>query len=473
MIRRTKEDVEDKMENVIVEISRFVILILMTVYTIYGFAVFKIKNKRKQRFYYKVQRVLLFLNHFICNLVLYMNHFNRKILIFYLAQLAFLVGFGMLYPMVYRRISRTILNHMLMLFSISFVMLARLSFDSAWRQLVMAAIAMGIGFIVPVVMRKLTFLTKLQWIYGVVGIGVLAYVFLFGVTVYGAKNWVSIGGVLIQPSEFVKLFFVFFVAAGYAKSTEFKQVVKISALAACHVFILVLEKDLGASLILFLTYLTMLYVANGKSFYLFGGLLAGSAASVAAYYLFPHVQVRVSAWRNPWSDIANSGYQVAQSLFAIGTGGWFGMGIGKGLPNSIPVGKSDFIFSAISEELGAIFAIWIIFLYAALYILFLTISLKQKELFYKLTAVGLSTIFMVQVFLCIGGVTKFIPSTGVTLPLISYGGSSVLSCVIIFSIMQGLYLMNQNEEGKNGKEKKKSKKNAKRARVPVIRESED
>ena len=461
------------MENVVVEISRFVILILMTVYTIYGFAVFKMKNKKKQRSYYKTQRMLLLLNHFICNLVLYMNSYNIKILIFYLAQLAFLIGFNILYPMVYRKISMAILNHMMMLFSISFVMLARLSFDSAWRQFAMAAIAMGIGLFVPAVIKKMSFLTKLQWFYAVAGIGMLAYVFLFGVTVYGAKNWISIAGVLIQPSEFVKILFVLFVAAGYAKSTEFKQVVMITILAASHVLILVLEKDLGASLILFLTYLVMLYIATGKSFYLFGGLLAGSAASVAAYYLFPHVQVRVSAWRDPWSDIANSGYQVAQSLFAIGTGGWFGMGIGKGLPTSIPVGKSDFIFSAISEELGAIFAIWIIFLYVTLFIMFLTIALKLKELFYKLVAVGLSTIFIVQVFLCIGGVTKFIPSTGVTLPLISYGGSSVLSCVIIFSIMQGLYLMNQNEEGKNGKEKKKVKPNVQRRRVPTIKESED
>ena len=239
-------------------------------------------------------------------------------------------------------------------------------------------------------------------------------------------------------------------------------------MAGAHVLLLVLERDLGASLILFLTYIIVLYIATGKSFYLFGGLLGGAAASFVAYQLFPHVKVRVSAWLDPWATIDSSGYQVAQSLFAIGTGGWFGMGIGKGLPTSIPVGKSDFIFSAISEEFGGIFALWILFLYVSCFILFLTIALRTKEIFYKLVALGLSIMFAVQVFLSIGGVTKFIPSTGVTLPLLSYGGSSVLSTVIVFSILQGIYMMNQNEDGKI--EKRKVRRTNQKQSATVIRE---
>lgn len=461
------------MENVIVTISKFVIIIIMTVYTLYGFVVFRIKSSKRQNYFYKVQRILLFTNHFICNLVLYMNTDNFKILLFYFAQLAFLTVFSILYPMIYHKISRAILNHMMMLFSISFVMLARMSFDSAWRQFYMACAAMAIGLFIPIIIRKIKILTKLQWLYAVAGIGLLAYVYLFGVTVYGAKNWINIAGVLIQPSEFVKILFVFFVAAGLAKVKEFKQIVIISGLAAAHVLILVLERDLGASLILFITYIIMLYIATGKSFYLFGGLGGGAAASVVAYYLFPHVQVRVSAWMNPWANIDSSGYQIAQSLFAIGTGGWFGMGIGKGLPTSIPVGKSDFIFSAISEEFGGIFAMWLMLLYVSLFVMFITIALKIKEVFYKLVALGLSVMFIVQVFLCIGGVTKFIPSTGVTLPLVSYGGSSVLSTVFIFSIIQGLYLMKQNEEDKIGKEKRKVKRTNQKQSVPRIQEVEE
>lgn len=460
------------MKNVIVEISRFIIIFVMTVYTLYGFTAFQKKNPKKQKHFYRVQCFLLYTNHFICNLVLYLNTGNVKILTFYLAQMAFLVGFSILYPLFYHRISRGIMNHMMMLFSISFVMLARISFDSAWRQFGMACIAMGIGIVVPVIVRRVSILTKLQWLYGALGIGMLAYVYLFGETVYGAKNWIRVGGTLIQPSEFVKILFVFFVAAALSKVTEFKHVVFISALAAVHVLILVMERDLGAALILFLTYVIMLYIATGKSFYLFGGLLSGSFAAVVAYFLFPHVQVRVTAWLNPWASIDNSGYQVAQSLFAIGTGGWFGMGIGKGLPTSIPVGKSDFIFAAISEEFGAVCALWVMLIYVSCFTLFITIALKMKENFYKLVALGLSVMFIVQVFLSIGGVTKFIPSTGVTLPLVSYGGSSVLSTVIVFSVMQGLYLLNWNEEDKIEKEKRRVRRTNQKQGVPNIKEVE-
>lgn len=460
------------MKNVIVEIARFVIILLMTVYTLYGFTAFLMKNPKKQKHYYRVQGALLYTNHFVCNLVLYLNTGNAKVLEFYLAQVAFILGFSILYPLFYRRISRGIMNHMMMLFSISFVMLARISFDSAWRQFVMASIAMGIGLVVPAMIKKIPFLQKLWWLYCLLGIGLLMYVELYGVIVYGAKNWIKVAGILIQPSEFVKILFVFFAAAALYKTTKFSHVFWISVAAALHVLILVAERDLGAALILFLTYVIMLYIATGRSAYLFGGLASGSLAAVVAYYLFPHVQVRVTAWLDPWASIENSGYQVAQSLFAIGTGGWFGLGIGKGLPTSIPVGKSDFIFAAISEEMGAICALWIMLIYVSCFTLFITIALKMKENFYKLVALGLSVMFIVQVFLSIGGVTKFIPSTGVTLPLVSYGGSSVLSTVIVFSIMQGLYLLNWNEEDKIEKEKRRVRRTSQKQGVPTITEVE-
>lgn len=461
------------MENVIVEISKFVIIILMTIYTYYGFAVLRTKNKRKKKHLYSAQTMLIFLIQFICNLVLWTNTGSLKVAIFYLVQVVFVAGFGILYKTFYSEIPRTIMNHMMMMFSISFIMLTRLSYNTAWRQMGMACAGMVIGLFIPMILGKMKFLMKLQWLYAFIGIGMLAYVYLFGVVIYGSKNWVSVGGILIQPSEFVKILYVFFIAAALAEVKEFRKIVLVTGIAAAHVMILVLEKDLGAALILFITYVIMLYVATGKSFYLFGGLAGGSAASVVAYHLFPHVQVRVSAWMNPWATIDNSGYQVAQSLFAIGTGGWFGMGLGKGLPTSIPVGKTDFIFSAISEEFGGIFALWIVLLYVTCFVLFVTIALKAKEVFYKLVALGLSVIFIVQVFLCIGGVTKFIPSTGVTLPLISYGGSSVLSTIVMFSILQGIYLMNQNEEGKIEKDKRKGRRTNKGQRIPRVQEVEE
>ena len=461
------------MENVIVEISRFVIIFLMTIYTFYGFTALRKKNIKKQLYLCRVQRMLILAFHFVCNLVLYMNTVNLKILTFYLMQLAFLIGFSILYPICYKGISRTLLNHMLMLFSISFIMLERLSFDSAQRQFTMACIAMGIGLVIPVVIRKMKFLMNLQWLYAVLGLGMLVCVSLFGVTQYGAKNWLFIGGISIQPSEFVKILFVFFVASALSRAKQFRQIVYISALAAAHVLILVVQRDLGAALIFFITYVVMLYIATGQSLYLFGGLAGASAASVIAYQLFGHVRVRVSAWLNPWEQVDAVGYQVAQSLFAIGTGGWFGLGLGKGLPTSIPVGKSDFIFSAIAEEFGGIFALWVMLIYVTCFVMFITIALKAKEVFYKLVALGFSVMFIVQVFLCIGGVTRFVPSTGVTMPLVSYGRSSVLGTTIIFSILQGIYLMNQSEEGKIERDKRKVRGTSRRQSNPTIKEVED
>ena len=178
-----------------------------------------------------------------------------------------------------------------------------------------------------------------------------------------------------------------------------------------------------------------------------------AAGAVLAYKLFYHVRVRVSAWKDPWSDVANKGYQVTQSLFAIGTGGWFGMGFCEGTPEKIPVSKTDFIFSAITEEMGVIYALCLILICVSCYVMFLNIAMELRNNFYKLIALGLGTCYIFQVFLQIGGVTKFIPSTGMTLPFVSYGGSSMLSTMIMFGIIQGLYIIREDEEEEREKEK--------------------
>ena len=235
-----------------------------------------------------------------------------------------------------------------------------------------------------------------------------------------------------------------------------------TALAAFHVLILVASKDLGAALIIFVVYLAMLYVATRQPLYLAAGLGAGSVASVAAYYLFGHVRTRVIVWKDPFASYDNGGYQVAQSLFAIGTGGWFGMGLFQGEPDTIPVADEDFIFSAISEELGLIFALCMILVCVSCYVMFLNIAMQLHNMFYKMVALGLGTCYIFQVFLTIGGVTKFIPSTGVTLPLVSYGGSSLLSTLIMFAIIQGLYILREDEE-EDIERKKKERLRAKRS----------
>ena len=259
-----------------------------------------------------------------------------------------------------------------------------------------------------------------------------------------------------------KVHAVFFVAGMLYQDTSFQRVCVTTVIAAIHVLILVASRDLGAALLFFVTYVVMLYVATKKVLYFAGGLAAGSAASVVAYHLFSHIRVRVRAWQNPLAYIDKEGYQISQSLFAIGTGGWFGMGLYQGLPDKIPVVKQDFIFSAVSEELGGIFALCLIMVCFSCFLMFLNIAMQMKDQFYKLVALGLGTIYAFQVFLTIGGVTKFIPSTGVTLPLVSYGGSSLLSSMIIFAVIQGLYILRQDEGEINASKSRKNRQNRKK-----------
>ena len=231
-----------------------------------------------------------------------------------------------------------------------------------------------------------------------------------------------------------------------------KKIKTASIVAGAHVLILIASRDLGGAGIFLVTYLVMLYTATKRPILLVGGFAAGALGMVAAYYLFSHVRNRVVAWLDPLSVVDGAGYQVSHSLFAIGTGGWFGSGLYQGMPNKIPVVEKDFIFSAISEELGGIFALCLIFICISCFLMFFNIALKIKEPFYKLIALGLGTVYTTQTFLTLGGVIKFIPSTGVTLPLVSYGGSSCVSTMIIFAIIQGLYILKDEEYTKDYEE---------------------
>lgn len=452
------------LHSVVVEASKYIIIILFAVYTWHCFTVFIGKSQEQQNQIYKRQKSVMYMIHFICSLVLFLNSLSMQILGFYLAQLIFLTFVDRAYLYVYKNLSKMVMNNMLMLLTIGFLMIERLSPASALRQMVFAAVISVAGLFIPWLIERFSYFDRFGWIYAILGIIMLALVFVIGEERHGSRNWIVIGNFALQPSEFVKIVYVFFLAALLAKSTEFLDVIKVSAVAAVHVLILVAEKDLGTALIFFITYAVILYVASQNPLYLLATAGMGVVAAIVGWRIFYHVQVRVQAWQDPWSTIDSQGYQVAHSLFAIGTGGWFGMGLGEGMPYKIPVATSDFIFSAICEELGGFFAICLILVELSCFIMFVNIALKMTRRFYKLTALGLAAEYIFQVFLTIGGVTRFIPSTGVTLPLVSYGGSSVISTIVLFCIIQGMYVLNFREgesdeanKGRNGRKWKKGK----------------
>lgn len=451
------------MINIIVELSKYLMIILITMYTYLCFSIFGYQDPDRKKNMLFRQNVLMFMIHLTAYLVMYLKTEDIKLLGLYLMQVVLFAATILLYTNIYPKVSRLVINNMCMLLCAGLIMLTRLSYSSAVKQFVIAAAAIGLSLAVPVVIRKFKMLSEWKKLYALVGIVSLAAVVILGQVSGGAKLGFELGGINIQPSELVKIVFVFFVAASFKESLAFKNIVVTTAIAAFHVLILVASKDLGAALIIFVVYLVMLYVATRQPLYMAAGLAAGSAASVAAYYIFNHVRVRVLAWQDPIASYDSAGYQVAQALFAIGTGGWFGMGLFQGMPDTIPVVESDLIFPAIAEEMGLIFALCIILICVSCYIMFLNIAMELHALFYKLVALGLGTCYIFQVFLTVGGVTKFIPHTGVTLPLVSYGGSSLLSTLIMFAIIQGLYILREDEE-EDIERRKKERLRAKRSR---------
>lgn len=442
------------MTNLIVELSKYALILLMALYTMLSFFSFTRKTRKASDLVLSEMTFLMLLLQFIAYLILYLKlDESSELLYYYGFQALFMVFFTVLWRLLYKNLNSTVLSNMCMLITIGFIMLTRIDAKKSVRQFVIVIVSMAVSMIVPYVIRKWKKCCDFDLYYGGIGIVMLALVLVLSNTTYGANLSFTVAGVTLQPSEFVKIFFVFYVAGRFTKSTKFKDVVLTTILAALHVLILVASTDLGGALLFFVTYLVMIYVATKKASYCMAGIGAGCLAGVLAYQLFSHVQVRVMAWSDPWSCIDKEGYQVAQSLFAIGTGSWTGMGLGQGMPSSIPFVEKDSIFSAISEELGGFFAICVILICICVFLSFFYLAMKVKNRFYCYVAMGLGTMYATQVLLTIGGAVKFIPLTGVTLPLVSYGGSSMLSTLIMLGVLQGISLIIHDEEREVEKER--------------------
>ena len=429
----------------IVEISKYSIALLMVIYTLECFWILKRKEENGKTGIFIRQGVEMFLIQFLAYLSMCLQMGQIEYLFFYAFLQIALFSTMVLYQMLYPAINRLLVNNMCMLLSIGFIMLTRLDYAKAIKQFFIVVAGLILALIIPFFIEKLRVLKYLKWIYGLAGVAALGIVLILGQVTQGSKISYTIAGITLQPSEFVKLIFAFFVAALLYKAKSFWQIALSAACAGIYVLILVASRDLGSSLIFFVGYLFVLLIATGNYLYFGAGLLAGAGASVVAYYLFGHVRVRVQAFLDPFTVIDNEGYQMSQSLFAVGSGNWFGMGLYQGTPSDIPYVESDFMFSAIAEELGGVFAICLILVCLTCFFAFLTLSMKLKDNFYRLTGCCLAVMYIFQIFLTIGGGIKFIPLTGVTLPLVSYGGSSVLTTVMMFAIMQGLALIRHKE----------------------------
>ncbi len=433
------------MLNIIVRLSKYLIVILMILFTYQCFSIFKKHGQEAREQVLHKQLVLTILLDIVTFGILFIQTFDIKYLILVAQVIAYIIAIRILYRIFYKKGSFLLVNNMCMLLSIGFIILARLNFEQAEKQFLIVVIGSGISLLVPVVIRRVKLLRDLTWLYGIIGIILLMAVLALSKVTGGANLSIEIGGITFQFSELVKITFVFFMAGILRRDTSFKNVVITSVVAGLHVVILVLSTDLGSALVFFVTYVVMVYVATKKPLYALAGIGGGSLAAVAAYFLFGHVRQRVVAWKDPFSVYETNGYQIVQSLFGICAGGWFGVGLLQGSPKSIPVVTQDFIFAAICEELGGIFAICLLLVCMSCFLMIVNISMRMNRKFYKMIALGLGTEYAFQVFLTVGGTTKFIPMTGITLPLVSYGGSSVICTIVMFAIIQGLYILREDE----------------------------
>lgn len=439
------------MQEYIIQLSKYFIVIFMALYTYEGFAVFRFKDEKSRSGIYLRQNILLFFIQFACFLTICIKSGDLEYLFFYGIVQLLLFGIMVMTAMLYPQSNRLLVNNMCMMLGIGFIIISRLSFDKAMRQFIIVLFSLIIAFFVPYCIEKFKFLSRFKWIYALAGIAALAGVMVLGQATHGSLISITIAGITFQPSEFVKIIFVFFLASSLMEDVSFKNIVLTTFIAGIYVLLLVASRDLGSALIFFIAFVFIVFVATRNYLYLLLGALGGFTAAIIAYNLFRHVQVRVQAWRDPWTYIDSQGYQVTQSLFAIGSGSWFGMGLFSGTPDSIPYVEKDSVFSAVCEEMGVVFGLCLIMICISCFIMMMNISIKLKDRFYQLTAFGLGVMYIFQIFLTIGGGIKFIPLTGVTLPLVSYGGSSVLTTLIMFYLVQGFYILRQQEEERRAK----------------------
>jgi cell division protein FtsW (lipid II flippase) len=267
----------------------------------------------------------------------------------------------------------------------------------------------------------------------------------------GAKIWIRFSDFSIQPAEFSKiLLLIFFSAVLVAKRGLFTSVGKhlmgmnlprprdlapVLAAWVISIGVMVFEKDLGTSLLLYASFLVVVYLATQRFSWVVIGLLLFTVGSVAAYFMFGHVRVRVRMWWDPFVDPDGSGYQLVQSMFSFATGGIFGTGLGNGQPDTVPAASTDFIVAAFGEELGLVGLAALLMLYTIVIVRGLRTAIATRESFGKLLAAGLASTLAIQLFIVVGGVTRLIPLTGLTTPWMSYGGSSLLSNYVLLGIL--------------------------------------
>ncbi len=336
---------------------------------------------------------------------------------------------------------------------IGIAFVTRLAPELAMRQVMWLFFGVVCMLLVLIFLKNLDRIANYKYTLMIVGFLLLLSPLLpvVGQEIYGSRIWLNIAGISFQPGEIAKILIVLFLAGYLAQNREMLSIfthrigpfkipdlttlVPLLVMWVISLLIVIFEKDLGSALVVFFVFITMLYVATGKKTYLIIGFVLIAIGGVAAFLLFDHVQIRVDTWLDPFKDATGDGYQLVQAIFSIADGGLFGVGIGNGMSDQIPIVESDFIFAAIAEETGLLGAAGLLLLYLCFAIRGLVTAARAKSDVSSFIAVGLTASIILQAFIIVGGVTRLIPLTGLTLPFVSQGGSSLLASFIAIGFL--------------------------------------
>ncbi len=338
--------------------------------------------------------------------------------------------------------------------SISAVMILRLKPDLFIHQLMWIGIGLVIFLVIVIFSERILNLLDYPYLLGIGALVIICSVLLLGTDINGNRNWIILGPIQVQPSEFAKLFIIAFLSSFLSENRNililpsrgwkffhlppFRFLAPLLLIWSAALLMFISLRDLGSALLFFGIVVIMTYVATGKKLYVFLAMFFFAISSYMSYLMFEHVRVRVAIWLHPWDDPMGTAYQIVQSLFAFSYGGVFGTGFTSGFPNLIPEVHTDFIFAAIGEEFGLIGVTFLLLAYLLLFIRGIKIAFSCTDERYKLMAFGLSITMLLQTFIILAGVTKLLPLTGITLPFVSYGGSSMVSSFISLGLLYAL-----------------------------------
>ena len=335
---------------------------------------------------------------------------------------------------------------------IGITFVTRLEPSASMGQIVYLFLGVALMVGTLAVVKNLEVVKRYKYVLGAAGIALLVLPMLIGTEIYGSKLWIKIGSFQFQPGEFAKVFIVLFLAGYLAENRELLSIsnrtvlgVKLPRLRLLYplfivwgvcLLVVAFERDLGSALLFYTIFLIMLYVATGRVSYVLIGLVLLAVGAFGMYQIMGHVQVRVAIWLDPFKDAQNLGFQIVQALYSLADGGLLGVGIGKGLcGDTIPVVASDMIFAAIGEEMGLLGGAAVLLLFMLFAVRGLTTAARAKSDLAAFSAAGLTAAISFQAFTIVGGVTKLIPLTGVTLPFMSQGGSSLLASFVIVALL--------------------------------------